>query len=368
MSIVRVANHAGVSTATVSRVLNNMPGVRAETIRQVRAAVEALNYEPGQLRRIRRNGAASTTARPRRRTNAIAIITVGQSRHWLQLPVMAASVAGISRGARELGYRLLLEEALDVEQPLPAALGRQVDGAIVFLSSVLVGPAFYAALNAIARQIPAVWVMGGGPGGVAVDHVAPHNHAVGHLAFEYLKSRGCRDVAFLSKLPAWPVMRDRGQAFCSAAHDHAISCGTFLLSDDARDGALFGAGAIVEADLSTLVDRLVESKPRPTGLFVSADETTVNVYPLLRRAGLRPGEDIHIVSCDNEQIRLAGLSPRPASIDTGAEEIGWRAVHRLMSRMENPAEPPVLINVAPRLVQGQVGTSNAGDDEAPPSD
>jgi LacI family transcriptional regulator len=133
-----------------------------------------------------------------------------------------------------------------------------------------------------------------------------------------------------------------------------------LLSDDPRDAAIFGNGTVVESELGALVERLARSRPVPTGLFVSTDETTVNVYPLLRRAGLNPGEDIHIVSCDNEQIRLAGLSPRPATIDIGAEEVGWRAVHRLMSRIDNPSEPPVLINVTPRLVEAEeVATEGA---------
>jgi LacI family transcriptional regulator len=360
MSIVRVANHAGVSTATVSRVLNNMPGVRAETVQQVRAALEALNYDPEKNRRFRRNGDATSILRARRRTNAIAIITVGQSRHWLQLPIMAASVAGISRGARELGLRVLLEEALDLDKPLPPSLHRQVDGAIVFMSRHVTGDAWQSVLTSIAQAMPTVWVMGGGgPGRASVDHIAPDNHAIGYIAYEYLKSRGCRDVAFLSKLPAWPVMRVRGQAFCSAAHDDAARCGMFLLSDDPRDGLMYGPEANVESDLAALLRRLAESQPTPTGLFISTDETTVSVYPELRRAGLRPGEDIHIVSCDNEQIRLSGLSPRPATIDIGAEEVGWRAVRRLMSRMNNPVEPPVLINVAPRLVEAETAAAAA---------
>jgi LacI family transcriptional regulator len=365
MSIVRVADHAGVSTATVSRVLNNLPGVRAATAAQVKAAMKALNYDPSQRRRWRRNGASVSTGRGRR-TGAIAIITLGEGRDWLQLPVMAASASGISRAAQELGYRLLLEEAPDPGKPLPPNISRQADGAIVFLSRT-VGPASHEVIANIARALPIVWAMGGVRGGPVVDHVAPHNQAIGHLAFEYLKARGCRDVAYLTKMPAWPVMRARGQAFCCAAHDDGARCASFLVSDDPRDGQLFGADAVVESDLSTLVGRLVATRRQVTGLFVSTDETTVPVHGMLRRAGLRLGKDLHIISCDNEQIRLAGLSPRPATIDPGAEEVGWRAVHRLVSRIEHPDEPPVLIQVAPRLVEpepavmlGAVRVSAAG--------
>src|SRR5437763_873232 len=97
MSIAEVAKAAGVSTATVSRVLNDLPGVRDETVRQVRAAVEALNYTPQRAKRTGRSTAPGHTPRQSPRTGNIAVITLGQTRDWLQLPVMAAVVAGIQR-------------------------------------------------------------------------------------------------------------------------------------------------------------------------------------------------------------------------------------------------------------------------------
>ena len=94
----------------------------------------------------------------------------------------------------------------------------------------------------------------------------------------------------------------------------------------------------------------MQSTPRPTGLFVSNDYAAVQIYPILQQMGVVPGRDITIISCDNEEIRLAGLQPRPASIEVGAEEVGWQAVRRLVSRMENADEPAILINVAPRVM------------------
>src|SRR5258708_7842897 len=137
MSIEKVANHAGVSTATVSRVLNNFPGVRAETARQVRLALEALQYHPNQLKRARRSG------------------------------------AGISRGAKDLGFRLLLDEVLDITKPLPLAMAREVDGVVVFISSVINSAETRSVLASIGHLTPAVWVMGGANGPVDVDHVSP---------------------------------------------------------------------------------------------------------------------------------------------------------------------------------------------------
>ena len=65
-----VARAAGVSVTTVSRVLNNVPGVSAQTAAHVMAAMKALNYDPAQLRRLRRNGSATAGWPSARRKSA----------------------------------------------------------------------------------------------------------------------------------------------------------------------------------------------------------------------------------------------------------------------------------------------------------
>ena len=99
-------------------------------------------------------------------------------------------------------------------------------------------------------------------------------------------------------------------------------------------------------------DRLASKRHRRLGLFDTRDEETVHVYPLLRQAGLEPDRDVVVVSCDNEQVRLSTLSPRPASIDLGAADIARHAVRRLAARINHRDEAPVRILVNPQLIDG----------------
>src|SRR5213075_2234786 len=93
MALMDVANHAGVSIATVSRVLNNEPGVRPETIEQVQRALRAAAYDPAAVRRGPRPG-----KRDGKTTQSIAVLVLGQTQEeWFRLPVFAAVVAGINR-------------------------------------------------------------------------------------------------------------------------------------------------------------------------------------------------------------------------------------------------------------------------------
>src|SRR5581483_7236940 len=130
MSIVQVAKYAGVSTATVSRVLNSVPVVSEETVRNVRAAMEAVKYDPMEVKRGPRPGSrrASSLAK---KTGMIAVMTVGLHREKLRFPVTSAVVDAVTRSAKMSGVRVLLDEMPDLSDISPVILDREVDGAVV---------------------------------------------------------------------------------------------------------------------------------------------------------------------------------------------------------------------------------------------
>jgi LacI family transcriptional regulator len=262
---------------------------------------------------------------------------------------MAAAVGGVTQAARHSGLRVLLEEMVDPAKPTASVLNREIDGAVVFLSSNIRSTDFQAALKTVQQHIPIVWAMGGDAGVTAVDHVIPDDRAVARLAFNYLCEKECGDLAFLTATPNWAMMRNRGQFFGSIAHDAGVNWSAYISSADPRDAELFGPRTIVEPGLAKLLDRLAAASPRPTGLFVGNDATTSWVHPMLLERGVVPGKDIILVSCDNEKASLAGLTPRPVSIDICPVEVGAVAVRRLAFRIEHPDDPPVMIKVAPSM-------------------
>src|SRR5438874_9257268 len=204
MSIVRVAKRAGVSVATVSRVLNNLNSVRAETASQVRAAMKEIGYKPPRVKRGPKRGArlAIRSAFPKRQ---LAVLTVGAFQHWLGLPVMASVVAGVMRAAKEQDVRAILDEMPDPQVPSQIIQRREVDAAIVFFMTGL-DPQH---LSRLRESIPLVWVMGSEDIPVEVDHVTADNCGAGQLAHRYLAQHGCQRLAFISDNPSWPFIRLR---------------------------------------------------------------------------------------------------------------------------------------------------------------
>src|SRR5688572_8587945 len=172
MSISKVALKAGVSVATVSRVINRVPSVSPETAKQVRAAMKELSYVPAEIRPGPKPG-SRRAPRLRSRAGTIAVLTVGQaSRDWLTLPLMATAFAEITTAAKERHLRLLVDEMQDADQVSALIQRGEVDGAIVFRSSRLGRRGFDTLL---AHQVPLVWLLGAIERPVPIDHVTTDN-------------------------------------------------------------------------------------------------------------------------------------------------------------------------------------------------
>lgn len=335
MSVARIAEKAGVSIATVSRVLNNSRRVQPEVAEQVRKAAAEL----GLGLRPRAKARAKVP-----RAQAIGLITIGQGyQGWLSLPVMASVVAEVMRVAEQHEMAVHVAEMPDPEKLCPVVQRKAVDGALVFIPSG-VDP---AAATTLGQALPIVRVMGAQFGACSIDHIGPDNFAVGHLAAEYLLSRGWRRLAFLTFTPDWKLSQMRSSGFNARAAEAGVIAESFLVDASPAVCSTYGANAHVASTAEELIDRVIAC--RPAGLFVNRDEDLVEVYRLLARRGVRPGEDLHVIGCDNERARLSMLEPRPTSIDLGPAETATRAVRRLLGRLRNPDEPAVRILVAPRL-------------------
>jgi LacI family transcriptional regulator len=163
----------------------------------------------------------------------------------------------------------------------------------------------------------------------------------------------------LSVVPAWDLARIRASGFFDAAppqrdNPPAPVLRSFLVSNMPLNPSYSGSVASTHANIQSAVDALLAASPRPKGLFVSRDAEAVRVSAALATRGVQPGQDIIIVSCDNETNPAAETAVYPtATIDLNPEEVGRRALLRLLQRIAKPEEPIVQILVLPRLVTAQ---------------
>jgi len=347
VSIVDVARAARVGVGTVSRVINNQPNVSPATTQSVREAISLLNYRPlpsGSRRGPRLGG--KHHRRGARSADVTLIVLAEYGLDWILqcAPVFASVLHGMQSKTAELGCGLKISQAADWEQ-LQAAMQQSPGGCLV-LGEEPAGPPPKG-----IRPGQMVWVMGsvrrfGG------DHVQPDHFNLGQLAGQYVLGRGHRHCAYLGA----PVSPDYHVSFRGAAFQLCIASAggsVEMLVDSGLVVSDRRSHAANEPVIARLLDRMLAVRPRVTALMLQADILAPVVYSLLRERGVRPGQDVEILTCNNEPAYLSHLAPRPVVLDLRAESIGKRAVEQIHWRMKHPDEPAMRIMVEPGLLEAE---------------
>lgn len=341
-----VANLAGVSHATVSRVINNRPSVAPETARAVRAAIEKLNYRPRSVR-------PGPVPRPRQgvRAGNVGVYIIGPDVRlgWLHDNLNRPLLEAIHEVARDAGLGMFVDAVTSADSLPPSVVDGNIDGALVYP----VGVPDMELVELVGQQVPLVWVLSGPYAECRWDQVLVDDYRVGERAADYLLQAGCSELAFLNHNPNHPSLRSRRRGFTDCLQTRQRSAQFFISRTDDPDG-MHMHGKRESRDLGLLVDELLASDRRPDGLFVPGDRMTARVYGLLHERGIRPGEDMLVVSVDNFATYLDRLEPRPASFDLNIHEMGKVAASRLLARIAGTDgagrnEPPLRIFVPPRL-------------------
>jgi DNA-binding LacI/PurR family transcriptional regulator len=322
MSITQVARLAGVSSSTVSRVINNHPRVAAETIKAVRAAMDKLKYTPSDNRPGpkpgQRNAANVTT---------IGFLVLGTSEDRAT-PAFESLMRGVAAGATQMDLKLAFHHINDPSNIPPSALDPAIGG--LLLHGMLPPPETREKL----RRFPTVWMMGNRRRPDWGDQVMPDAYDIGDKAATYMLGRGHRTFAYLNLDHGhWPF-RVASLSFSARVVDAGGTCDLIERSRSDAERAYWPQFAVNAAE--ELVQQYLKLDPRPTGVFVADDMQVAIIQPALQRAGVQigPGK-VEIISCNNEKAYLLGLSPKPAEIDIRVDAIGMRGVERLLWRINN---------------------------------
>jgi DNA-binding LacI/PurR family transcriptional regulator len=313
-----VAERAGVSHATVSRIVNGRPGVSATAEAKVRAAMAELQYlAPPSSQRPGRN------ARTKRLRRYVAFLTFDRS--FAEHSSFVASVyEGARRAAMEKDFVVSLL-SLDGYDSVPDWIHpRNLDGLLLH------GLRSRSHLTRTAEEIPSLWLTTHGDG--SEDSVLPGNEQVGAIAARYLSEKRHQRVAAVGIEPDNPSYRVRMESFVSTARGLGMKVRS--VAPTKRELERAAGPEKMEAAIGKILS--LPRKERPTALFLPSDYMTAQAHFACRKLGATPGKDFAFVSCDNEAAYLEGLFPRPVTIDLGTEARGRLAFQMLLSRIEDP--------------------------------
>lgn len=315
-----VAQLAGVSTMTVSRVINRHAKVAADTRERVMAAMKSLDYRPNMMAR----GLASG------RSRSIGVLTVDTTLYGPR-----AALRGIEGAARERGYSVTIAHLNDpdgtaVAQGANLLRSRSCDGVILLQPLISEVPRN----GGPADLPPMVAIHAGTPGDYPVVSVDQRLGA--RLATEHLLSLGHQTVWHISGPTLWYEGVERVLGWQEALTEAGAEVPPVVHGD-------WSAASGYTAALELL------NTPGATAIFVGNDSMALGVLHAMHELGLRCPEDISLVGFD-DYPEAAYFSPSLTTIRQDFDEIGHRAVELLVQLIETGGPHSQHLVLPPQLI------------------
>lgn len=304
-TIADVARHAGVSIATVSRVVNERYGVAAATVERVRAAIDELGYEASLIARSLRS----------QQTNVIGVLVSDIE------PFSAEVLKGVANALRRTEYELIVYSGSHggsqvgwEKRYLSRLSGTLTDGTILVTPTVTEVP---------SRQ-PVVAV-DPHTGNTAFTTVASQNYEGALHATRHLLELGHRRIGFIGGRSDLESARLREAGYRDALAAAGIEVDPTLLADGGfkRETALAPASAML-------------TRPdRPSAVFAANDLSAIATMDVAAELGLRVPDDLSVVGFDN--VPESALTDPPlTTVDQSIQRLGEVAVEILIAAIEAP--------------------------------
>jgi LacI family transcriptional regulator len=318
-----VAEMAGVSYQTVSRVINDKPEVSPTTRARVQQVISTLGYRPS---RVARSLATARTA------------TIGLVVPDIANPYFSDIAHGVEQSGYEQGYSLLLcntnEEPQREVDVLHVLDDKQVDGVIVCGLRQTGGP-----LRAALARLPAAVLVNRQLEGLALPAVMVDDVTGGYLATSHLLTSGHRAVGFVAGPIASDSGKRRAQGYARALAEHNIRGAPDWLRHCAP----------VVADGERTAAALLEAHAELTALFCYNDLVAAGALQACKRIGRKVPDDIAIVGFDD--IHLAALmTPSLTTCHVPRVDIGRLAFDLLLRQIDTDEAGDAVIQISPRLI------------------
>jgi LacI family transcriptional regulator len=338
VTIREVASAAGVSTQTVSRVLNLRPDVAPDTVARVREVIAEMGYSPNLLARGLTQG----------RTHILGVVAYG-----LEYFGPSRIITGIEQQAAAEGYSISLTlihepETDDVDDLLANLVGRQVDGVLWAIPEVANNRAW---LRSRGHDIPVPLVLVGGMDSEdGRPSIGIDNRAMGRLATEHLLAGGARRLGIVTGPRDWWEAREREAGW----RDTLMAAGRDL-SD-----LLVAEGDWTAASGEEGLYRLLQQSPDVDAVFASNDQMALGVLHAAHRLGRAVPDDLAVVGVD-DIAEGSHFWPPLTTVHQPLRDAGALAVETIVRliratrpprRPDEPATPSSRV-LAPRLIVRQ---------------
>lgn len=312
VTIYDIAQKLHISSATVSRGLNNHFSVNRKTQKIIIETARSMGY--------RSNLFAKNLRHQKTRTLGIIVQTLNSN-------FIASVLSGIEQVANKAGYNLIIsqsqesqaKEAINAE----AMFNRRVDGLIVSLAFDTKNVSHFDSF--FNKDIPVVFFdrvsLGQSSTNVVID-----NFKAGYEATRHLISQGCKRIAHITGNLTRNVYADRMKGYKEALEESNIPFNEKYVLINNMD----------EVSALEAADRLMAMKPMPDGLFVANDNCAAVCMQAIKDAGYSVPKDIAIVGFNNDIISRV-VNPKITTVNYPGEQMGTITANALINHLEGKA-------------------------------
>ncbi|MFW5885883.1 MAG: LacI family DNA-binding transcriptional regulator [Halanaerobium sp.] len=314
IDIYKIADEAGVSKSTVSRVINNKAGVKDSTREKVAKVIKDLNYKPNSSAK----GLAS------KKTNTIGLVISD-----ITDPFFAMFVKGAERKAMEANYNMMLanshwvvEEELKCIQMFEEG---RVDGILMISGGSEARLDNY--LNNLASHNLQIVVVDRKIENDKIPRLNSDNLDAGYQATKYLIDLGHKKIAHIKgeDVASSDASRDRVKGYKKALKEAGI------------EEQIIYPGYFAREEAYKATEKLLEKYPEVTAIFYSSDMMAIGGLKAIKNMGLQIPQDISIIGIDG--IEMAALMDPPiTTMAQPAFEMGYQGMEKLIKKLEGQAE------------------------------
>lgn len=322
VTLLDIAADAGVSRATVSLVIRDVPSVAASTRKRVQKSIKRLGY-------IYHRGAASLRMR---QSQAIGLIVSD-----ITNPFFAEIIVAIEdRLAAERLVTLLGNTSEDQAKETRLLKTMREFPADGILICPAIGSGATSPTAALGNQLPAVAFARRAPG---LDYAGVDNVQGALLAVEHLCSLGNRRIAFIGGDPDVSTGHERIEGYQRALGRLGLSLDPCLVlpASPTRRGGYDS------------VRRLLQIESRPTAALCFNDVVALGVIEALKHAGVQAGKEFGVVGFNNVPEAAQSL-PGLTTVDTSPRQLGESAAELLLKRIAQRDSPTRTVILQPRLI------------------
>lgn len=312
VTIYDIAEKLKLSPSTVSRGLRNHPAIREKTIERIQEMAAAMNYQQNTFASNLRSN----------RSNTIGVILPRFESSFL-----SSVVSSIEKVVRSKGYNLLVSQSYDSntleKENLQTHFNNRIEGLLINLTPETCDLTHLDLF--LKKGIPVVLFdrvksqSGSGCTTVSID-----NKQAGYDVTRHLISRGCKRIVYLGENTTCPVFGERAKGYWQALAEHGLEADPELVIEEHLTTE---TGALV-------VDRILNMKKRPDGIFAGNDMAAVSLMFELKKRGVHIPDDIAIAGFNDTYLSRI-VEPSLTTVEYPGDEMGRIAANSLLEILDH---------------------------------